>query len=210
MPPPSVIPSDVTSVTKNPVRENLSPSRSEFKNPKASDFDNANVSSMIRTTSKSMQNKFLKTLKSSYTSDGLETGSDSDVTEDTGNTYTRSYDKYSSNLTRVYDSRVHDRSGIHLDYDQTSKTRPVNVMDSKYNVSSLKPNISSLQSSKEDMSGRDNVRDLLGNYETPFLSEFTRKLSSRSLINTSASPTLSNLKSKHIFLFYIYILDNIR
>lgn len=200
MPPPSVIPSDAANVSKSPVRENLSPPHSEFKNPKATDYDNANVSPMIRTTSKSTQNKFIRTQKSSYT-DGLETGSDSDVMEDTGNTHARSF-KYSPYPTRVsnYDSRVHDRSGIQLDYDQTSKTRPfINVMDNKtYDVSSLKPNISSLQSSKEDVSGRDhNVRDLLRNYETPFLSEFTRNLSSRSLINTSASPT-SSLKSKHI------------
>lgn len=195
MPPPAIIP-DVMSVTKNPVKENLLPPHSEFKDPNATDFDNSSVSSTTRVTSKTTHNKFIKTQKSSYVSDGLETGSDSDAVEDT---YARSYDKYLSNpSSRLSDPRVHDRGTF--DYDQTSKTRPVHIMkDIKYNVSPLKPSVSPIQFTKEDVSGRDatNQRDLLANYETPFLSEFTRRLSSRSLINTSPSP-LSNLKSKHI------------
>lgn len=205
MPPPSIIPTDATNVTKNPVKENLSPPHSEFKDPNATDFDNSNVSSTTRVTSKATYNKFIKTQKSSYVSDGLETGSDSDAVEDPGNTYARSYDKYLSNpSSRLSDPRVHDRGTF--DYDQTSKTRPVHVTkDIKYNVSPLKPSVSPIQFTKEDMSGRDitNQRgDLLANYETPFLSEFTRRLSSRSLINTPSS-TLSNLKSKHIFFYVI-------
>lgn len=129
-------------------------------------------------------------------SDGLETGSDSDVVEDVGSSYGRSsYDKYLSNPSsnRLYDSRVYDRGT--LDYDQMSKTRPAYGMkDSKYNVSPLKLNVSPIQPPKEDVSA--NQRDLLANYETPFLSEFTRRLSSRvSLINTPSSP-LPSLKSK--------------
>ncbi|CAL1681731.1 unnamed protein product [Lasius platythorax] len=192
MPPPAIIP-DVMSVTKNPVKENLLPPHSEFKDPNATDFDNSSVSSTTRVTSKTTHNKFIKTQKSSYVSDGLETGSDSDAVEDT---YARSYDKYLSNpSSRLSDPRVHDRGTF--DYDQTSKTRPVHIMkDIKYNVSPLKPSVSPIQFTKEDVSGRDatNQRDLLANYETPFLSEFTRRLSSRSLINTSPSP-LSNLKN---------------
>lgn len=200
MPPPSIIPPDATSVTKNPVKENLSPSHSEFKDPNVIDFDNSSVSSTTRVTSKTTHNKFIKTQRSSYMSDGLETGSDSDVLEDTGSTYARSYDRYLSNpISRLSDSRVHDRGTF--DYDQTSKTRPVHITkDTKYNVSPLKPSVSSIQFTKEDVSGRDtNQRDLLANYETPFLSEFTRRLSSRSLINTSPSP--STLKSKRIFFY---------
>lgn len=200
MPPPSIIPPDATSVIKNPVKETLSPSHSEFKDPNAIDFDNSSVSSTTRVTSKTTHNKFIKTQRSSYMSDGLETGSDSDVLEDTGNTYAHSYNRYLSNPnSRLSDSRVHDRGTF--DYDQTSKTRPVHIAkDTKYNVSPLKPSVSSIQFTKEDVSGRDtNQRDLLANYETPFLSEFTRRLSSRSLINTSPSP--SPLKSKRIFLY---------
>lgn len=200
MPPPSIIPPDIASVTKNPVKEsNLSPPHSEFKDPNATNFDSSAVPAVTRTTSKSTQNKFVKTQRT-YVSDGLETGSDSDVVEDAGSSYGRSYDKYLSNpSSRLYDSRVYDRGTY--DYDQMAKTRPAyGWKDSKYNVSPLKPSVVSpiLQPAKEDVSGRDsaNQRDLLANYETPFLSEFTRRLSSRSLINTSASPsTLSSLKN---------------
>lgn len=197
MPPPSMIPPDAASVTKNPVKENLSPPHSEFKDPNAANFDNSGVPSTTRTTSKTMQSKFVKTQRT-YVSDGLETGSDSDVVEDTGGSYGRPYDKYLSNSpsNRLYDSRMYDRGT--LDYDQMSKTRPAYAMkDNKYNVSPLKPSVSSIQPIKEDVSGRDsaNQRDLLASYETPFLSEFTRRLSSRSLINTSSS-TLPSLKSK--------------
>lgn len=199
MPPPSIIPPDATNVTKNPVKENLSPPHSEFKDPNATDFDNSSVSSTTRVTSKTTHNKFIKTQRS-YASDGLETGSDSDVVEDTGSTYVRSYDKYLSNPSnRLSDTRVYDRGSF--DYDQTSKTRPVHITkDMKYNVSPVKPSVSSIQFTKEDVSGRDitNQKDL-ASYETPFLSEFTRRLSSQSLINTSL--TLPNLKSKRIFFY---------
>jgi len=194
MPPPSTIPADAINVTKNPVKDNPLPLHSEFKDPNSADFDNSSVSSSTRTISKTTQNKFVKTQKT-YVSDGLETGSDSDVAEDTGNIYARA--KYLSNLSptnRLYDSRMYDRTI--LDHDQTgSKTGSVHMMkDSKYNV---KPSVSTIQSVKENASAKENTRDLLANYETPFLSEFTRRLSSRSL-HTIASPTLPSLKSKCI------------
>jgi hypothetical protein len=194
MPPPSTIPPDTISVTKNPVKDNPLPLHSEFKDPNSADFDNSSVSSSTRTISKTTQNKFVKTQRT-YVSDGLETGSDSDVAEDTGNIYARA--KYLSNLSptnRLYDSRMYDRTV--LDHDQTgSKTGSVHMMkDNKYNA---KSSVSTIQSVKENASGKDNTRDLLANYETPFLSEFTRRLSSRSL-HTIASPTLPSLKSKCI------------
>lgn len=202
MPPPSsIMPADAISVTKNPVKENLSPPHSEFKDPPlaattaGTSYDCLPTSSATRVTSKTIQHRFVKTQRSEV-SDGLETGSDSDVVEDTANTYA-SRPKYLSSTNRLYDShRLHDRGG--LDYDQISKTRPVHVTkDSKYTVTPLKPNVSPIQPVNEDVSGRDNAnqRDLLANYETPFLSEFTRRLSSRSLINTSS--TLPSLKSKN-------------
>ncbi|XP_011166378.1 inner nuclear membrane protein Man1 isoform X2 [Solenopsis invicta] len=203
MPPPSIIPPEATSTTKNPIKETLMSTHSEFKDPNMN-FDSSSIPSTTRTTSKTTQSKFIKTQRT-YVSDGLETGSDSDVVEDTSSSYGRSYDKYLSNPSsnRLYDSR-YDRGT--LDYDQMSKTRPTYVMkDSKYNVSPMKlspspMNVSpTFQIPKEDVSGRDsaNQRDLLANYETPFLSEFTRRLSSRvSLINTPpSSSTLPSLKS---------------
>lgn len=176
MPPPSTIPPDTVSVTKNLVKENLSPSHSVFnKDPNATNFDNSGVSSVTRTTSKTTQSKVNKTQRT-YISDGLETGSDSDVVEDAGGSYGYPYDKYPS---PIYDVPV-------------MINRPLSK-GKKY-VFPLKP-------TKEDVSGRDgtNQSDLLANYETPFLSEFTRRLSSRSLINTSPSPsTLLGSKSKGV------------
>ncbi|XP_071556050.1 inner nuclear membrane protein Man1 isoform X2 [Temnothorax nylanderi] len=195
MPPPSIIPPDAVNVAKNPVKENLSPPHSEFKNPKATNYDNSGVPS--RTTLKTTQSKFIKTQRT-YVSNDLETGSDSDVGGDTGSTYGRPYDKYvsSSPSSKIYDSPVYDRGN--LDYDQFPKsTRPAYpIKDSKYNVPPLKPSVSSIQSTKEDASGGANETDLLANYETPYLSAFTRSLkeNSQSFINTSSS-SLPSLKS---------------
>ncbi|EFN83277.1 inner nuclear membrane protein Man1 isoform X2 [Harpegnathos saltator] len=202
MPPPSPITSDTINTTKNLVKENLSPPpHSEFKDPAPAgviaSFECSPVVSTTRTTSKTIQNRFVKTQKASNISDGLDTGSDSDVMEDTASSFaTRS--KYLSNTNRLYDShRILDR-GPTYELDQMSKAKPIHMTtkDIKYNVNIMKPSMSTMQSLQDDISGRDsaNQRDLLANYETPFLSEFTRRLSSRSLINTSPTP-LSSLKS---------------
>ena len=71
------------------------------------------------------------------------------------------------------------------------------MKDNKYSESLFDSNISPIHSLNEDTCIKDNTnqRDLLANYETPFLSEFTRRLSSRSSINLP-STSLSTLKSK--------------
>ncbi|XP_014489190.1 PREDICTED: inner nuclear membrane protein Man1 [Dinoponera quadriceps] len=200
MPPPSSITSDTVNTVKNLVKENLSPPHSEFKDPApaGASFECSPVASTMRTTSKTVQNRFVRTQKSSAMSDGLDTGSDSDVMEDTASTF-GARSKYLSNTNRLYDShRIVDR-GPTYELDQTLRAKPVHMTtkDTKYNVSPMKSSVSTMQSLKDDTSGRDstNQRDLLANYETPFLSEFTRRLSSRSLINTSPTSPLSNLKS---------------
>lgn len=209
MPPPSTKPVDTGNITKNLIKENVSP-HTEFKDPSLA----PSVSSFLPTSSTTsrvtskIQNRFGKIQRVPDTSDGLETGSDSDVVEDTTNLY-GSRSKYLSNANKLYDPhRLHDRGGF--DYDQTSKTRPIQMTkDNKYNINtSLMPNVSPIQSMKEDISGRDSVnqRDLLANYETPYLSEFTRRLSSsRSLINTSSS-TLPSLQSKIIGTCYALLV----
>lgn len=189
MPPPATIPSDATGTAKSSVKDNLS--HPEFKDPNSADYDGSTVSSSTQTTSKITQHKVVKTQRTSYASDGLETGSDSDVAEDTGSMYARS--KYLSNLSSPT-NRLHDRNVI--DHDQASKIGPVHMMkDTRYNV---KPSVSTmLQPAKEDI-GKDNTRDILANYETPFLSEFTRRLSSRSLHSVNSPSALSGLKSRYI------------
>ncbi|XP_032675894.1 inner nuclear membrane protein Man1 isoform X2 [Odontomachus brunneus] len=199
MPPPSSITSDSVNTTKNLVKENLSPPHLEFKDPSVVGttvgYECSPATSATRTTSKTVQNRFVRTQKSSTVSDGLDTGSDSDVMEDATSTLA-ARSKYLSNTNRLYDShRTHDR-GLTYELDHT-KTKPAHMTtkDAKYNVNPMKSSITTMQSLKDDIS-RDsaNQRDLLANYETPFLSEFTRRLSSRSLINTSPTP-LSSLKS---------------
>ncbi|XP_071648183.1 inner nuclear membrane protein Man1 isoform X2 [Temnothorax longispinosus] len=191
MPPPSIIPPDVVNVAKNPVNENQSPPHSEFKNPTATNYDNSGVPS--RTTLKTTQSKFIKTQRTyvSKPSEDLETGSDSDVAGETRSMYGRPYDKYVPNIpsSKIYDSPVYDRGNL--------STRPAYpIKDSKYNVSPLKPNVSSIQS-MEDASGSANQTDPLANYEAPYLSAFTRNLqelkeNSRSFINTSSSSLMSS------------------
>lgn len=209
MPPPSPISSDIVNTTKNLVKENLSPPHLEFKDPPAigttaSSFECSPATSTTRTTLKTVQNRFVRTQKSSTMSDGLDTGSDSDVTEDTASTFA-GRSKYLSNINRLYDShRIHDR-GLSYELDNMSKSKPVHMTtkDTKYSVNPMKSNVTTMQSSKDDTIARDsgNQRDILANYETPFLSEFTRRLSSRSLINTSPTP-LSSLKSKCTCVWY--------
>lgn len=206
MPPPSSITSDTVNTTKNLVKENLSPPHLEFKDPSAVGttvgYECSPATSATRTSSKTVQNRFVRTQKSSTVSDGLDTGSDSDVMEDTANILV-ARSKYLSNTNRLYDShRTHDR-GLTYELDHT-KAKPVHMItkDTKYNVNPMKSSITTMQSLKDDTISRDsaNQRDLLANYETPFLSEFTRRLSSRSLINTSPTP-LSSLKSKCVFCY---------
>lgn len=208
MPPPSSITSDAVNTTKNLVKENLSPPHSEFKDPPPAGttlgFECSPATSTTRTTSKTVQNRFVRTQKSSNVSDGLDTGSDSDVMEDATTPFaTRS--KYLSNTNRLYDShRILDR-GPTYELDQTSKAKSIHMTPKdKYNVNPMKSSISTMQSLKDDTSSRDsaNQRDLLANYETPFLSEFTRRLSSRSLINTLPTP-ISSPKSKCTFCYAI-------
>ncbi|XP_020278695.1 inner nuclear membrane protein Man1 [Pseudomyrmex gracilis] len=189
MPPPTIIPSDGTVPgPKNSIKKDQTPPppRIEFKEPPNTiDIDNTNVtSSTTRVTQKTAQNKYVKTQRSTYKSDGLETGSDSDAVEDNENTYSRSYYKYLSNPTsKLYDSRVYDRNAF--DHDEISKTN--------------KPTI--------HVSTKDNTsqRDLLANYDTPFLSEFTRRLSARSFGSSTtpiksptypSSPSLPEVKER--------------
>ncbi|XP_012527144.1 inner nuclear membrane protein Man1 isoform X2 [Monomorium pharaonis] len=192
MPPPSSIPPEAASVTKNLVKENLLPSHSEFKDPNMTNFDNLGMP--LTRTSKIMQTKSVTRTQKTYMSDDLETGSDSDVVEDVDRIRRSSYDKYLPNPSKPYDSRTYDRT-----LDQMSKTRPLGwnyeEMKGKYNSPS-KLNVSSIHPAKDNVSGRDSATDLLANYETPFLSDFTRRLSQMNSTSPKSStirPTSSTL-----------------
>ncbi|XP_015437564.1 PREDICTED: inner nuclear membrane protein Man1 [Dufourea novaeangliae] len=190
MPPPSaVLPHPDTTMSKSPAKEKTT--HSEFKDPIVPDYDSSSTFT-TRTVTKTTSKKYMKSNKSSNVGDGLETGSDSDVVEETNRSYSPS--KYLSNV-----GKSHDRRGMYEDdHESISKSRSIHtIKDNKYNDSLFEANLSLIQSSKEDVSTKDspNQRDLLANYETPFLSEFTRRLSSRSSINLPSGGSLCSLKS---------------
>nr|XP_031826079.1 inner nuclear membrane protein Man1 [Nomia melanderi] len=195
MPPPSAIPSPDTNISKSSVKEKAI--HPEFKDPIAPDCDNSSIFT-THVVSKTTQKKYVKTKKTSGITDGLETGSDSDVVEEVSRRY--SPFEYLPNFCKSPDSRTYEHSTFDQEpatksYD--SKARSVHtIKDNTYNESVFVPSISPMQSSKEDVCTRDssNQRDLLANYETPYLSEFTRRLSSRSSIYLPSS-TLSSSKN---------------
>ncbi|KOC63202.1 hypothetical protein WH47_02711, partial [Habropoda laboriosa] len=196
MPPPaSGLSSSDVSISKSPVKDKVT--QSEFKDPIAPDYDSPSTFT-TRTVTKSTHKKYVKMNKTSNITDGLETGSDSDVVEETTKTYSPS--KYLSNIGKSHDSRIYehnvsDQEQISKPYD--SKSRCIHtIKDNKYSELLFDPNLSPIQSPNEDVFIKDNTsqKDLLANYETPFLSEFTRRLSSRSSINLP-STSFSNIKS---------------
>ncbi|KAK9306794.1 hypothetical protein QLX08_002682 [Tetragonisca angustula] len=194
MPPPAVVSSGV-NISKNPVKDKATPS--EFKDPAAPDYDNS-LQFTTRTITKTTHKKYTKTNKISTVNDGLETGSDSDVVEEVTKSY--SPPKYLSSVgklhePRTYEHNISDQDQVSKSYD--SKSRSVHtIKDNKYNDSLFDSNISPIHSVNEDACTKldTNQRDPLTNYDTPFLSEFTRRLSSRSSVNLPTS-SLSSLKS---------------
>ncbi|KAK2585887.1 hypothetical protein KPH14_010475 [Odynerus spinipes] len=192
MPPPSIVPgAPETSVSKSPI-----------KDPNVETVDNITAepvagSTFSNRTITNVQRKHTKVYNSN-TSDGLETGSDSDVREEISSTY--SQNKYLSNVGKPYTSKAYTEHTIGDDQiTKLSEPKPRSVhtiKDNKYVESPFKTYTTSMQSPKEDTSGRD-TRDLLSNYETPYLSEFTRRLSSRTSLDLP-SPSLSTISSPTI------------
>ncbi|XP_012140094.1 LEM domain-containing inner nuclear membrane protein MAN1 [Megachile rotundata] len=196
MPPPSpVLASSDVNISKNIQKDKVVDS--EFKDPIAPDYDGSSTFT-TRTVTKTIHKKYSKSNKTSSVTDGLETGSDSDVIEEPIKSYSPS--KYLSSVGKSHDSvsykhNISDQDQIPKSYD--AKSRSIHtIKDNKYNEPFFDSNISPIQPTTEDTCTKDNTnqRDLLANYETPFLSEFTRRLSSRSTINLP-STSLSNLKS---------------
>lgn len=195
MPPPSpVTVSSDMNVRNSPAKDKTS--HSDFKDPVLIDYDRSSPTYTSHTISKT-HTKCTKSQKTTIITDGLETGSDSDITEDAAKSYVPS--KYLPSVGKSHDNRTQERSTV--DYEQIPKSyesRPRSVhtiKDNKYNGPPFDPNISPIQPTKDDlMRDTSSHRDVLANYETPFLSEFTRRLSSRASMNLP-SASLSNLKS---------------
>ncbi|XP_015124863.1 inner nuclear membrane protein Man1 [Diachasma alloeum] len=191
MPPPASAPPPVaTSASRSPSKRRAGSRNSESK--EASDYEDATVNSTSRTT-KSVQKK--KSYKLSTVNDGLETGSDSDIPEEPEKRFPT---KFGTESTKTYDSRK-DRNSAEVETTgktYESRTRGSNLLrEEKYTVPPFKPNISPIAPVKDDPPYKKddlNVNDILANYESPYLSEFTRRLSTQA---SSSVPSRSNFKS---------------
>ncbi|XP_012260213.2 inner nuclear membrane protein Man1 [Athalia rosae] len=124
--------------------------------------------------------------------DGLETGSDSDITDEPEKHYSTS--KYKVNETKPRETTSYVPTN--LDYEPSakpyeSKQRSIFTNnEDNYVASNFKVNISPIQS-RTDEAFRDK-EDPLANIETPYLSDFTRRLSR---ISSSQLPSRSSLGS---------------
>lgn len=196
MPPPSMVPvAPETSVSKSLIKDsNVETVDNIMSEPVAgSIFSNRIITSIQKKNTK---------VYNSNLSDGLETGSDSDVREDTSSTYAQS--RYSTNIGKPYTSKRHTKRTV--GDDQVKKTyepKPQSVhslTDNKYVETSFKNYNVPIQSPKEDTTGgRSSSKELLANYETPFLSEFARKLSTRTSLDLPpvSLPTIEKDSNGH-------------
>ncbi|XP_074101228.1 LEM domain-containing inner nuclear membrane protein MAN1 [Cotesia typhae] len=206
MPPPAPAPPVSTSIpSRSPSKRRAGSRTSETKEIVVPDYEEPTSNSSSRVM-KSVTKKITKSYKLSTVNDGLETGSDSDIPEEP---------EKSSKLQneKSYSTTRKDRSSVDVEKPSTKsfgEARPSKSYESKtyesvpkvslsreekYSVPLFKPNISPIAPVKEDNYKRDdtNVNDLLANYESPFLSEFTRRLSSQT--KTNVLPSRSNFKS---------------
>ena len=192
MPPPSTtsVVSSISSTSKSPMKK-----RSSRNSESAdSEFDRPAPPSTNRTFAKTEQTKFTKTYKLSSMNDGLETGSDSDMPEELERTFNPP--KFGDSALS-YDSRAQNQSLSELGYTSKpyeSKSKSIYITkDEKFSsplykrtpppVSPSSVTPSRAGSGKEYGSTSGSQGDILANYETPFLSEFTRRLSSRTSIH---------------------------
>ena len=198
MPPPSTtsVVSSISSTSKSPTKK-----RASSRNPESTEreLDRPALPSMNRSFAKTEQTKFTKSYTLSSVSDGLETGSDSDMPEELEKSYRPP--KF-GDTTKSYDSRAQNQSLSELgqatkSYENKSKSVYI-TKDDKYSSPQFKSTPSPITPGRGDFtrdygSSSGSQGDILANYETPFLSEFTRRLSSRTSINV---PSLSKQTPK--------------
>lgn len=174
---------------------------------------------------KSTSRKVTRTFKSSNSNDGLETGSDSDITEEPEKIY--SAPKYKINDPNTYESSSSSISSFStnerhvpmtVDYQPITKSyepivNPYEVKkrsiftssEDNYVTPAFKLNVSPIPSQKDEIYRSKD--DPLANVETPYLSDFTRRLSR---ISTSNLPAKSSLGCKFIYseVSVIFIENN--
>lgn len=205
MPPPAPAAPVATGISRSPSKRRVPSRNSE---PKDVDYDEPQQPNTTTSTTtnrsivKTVQKKINKSYKVSSASnnDGLETGSDSDIPEESDKGYVATTNTKifgAENVMKTYNSRK-DRNSA--DIERPSKVyeaipRASNILrEEAYTAPPFKPNISPIASVQDEASyKRDdlNVQDLLAHYESPYLSEFTRRLSSQ-----TSPPPRSTFKSE--------------
>ncbi|XP_024945079.1 inner nuclear membrane protein Man1 isoform X2 [Cephus cinctus] len=183
-PPPSAPTAPITmTVPRSPVKRPVkSLSRnSDNQASLGSDYDRASPDLTSKSVTKSIQKKMSRSYKLSAT-DGLETGSDSDIAQEGEKTY--SINKFGLDHGKQYDSKMQDRASADP-YEWRAQPHVRTTLDDKYVAPPFKPNISPIHPMKEDLYIREdsNKDNPLSNFETPYLSEFTRRLSLRTTAN---------------------------
>ncbi|XP_012288388.1 inner nuclear membrane protein Man1 [Orussus abietinus] len=203
MPPPmsSAVPSPAPSIVSRSVAKRRTATKDpESKSLSESEFGDHPLQVSNHSIVKTVHKKYTRAYNVSSTTDGLETGSDSDIMEEVDKNRSQTIHKTSPVNSYELGKRDHDlpiSDQPSKPYDMKS-TSSYSVKDDKYSSPSYKPIISSIQPMKEDIYVRDkSSNDPLANFETPYLSEFTRRLSLQSSVNlpsasksTVRSPTL--------------------
>ncbi|XP_043483860.1 inner nuclear membrane protein Man1-like [Leptopilina heterotoma] len=198
MPPPlttSVV-SSISSTSKSPVKKKEKSRNTESAD---SEYDNPSVSTS-RIVKKPETPKVTKTYKFTPINDGLETGSDSDMPEEPEKViHTAKF----GDTGKSFEPRIQNQSIPDLGLSTKSsaheiKTKPLYIAkDEKFSTPQFK-NSSPIVSNRGDFTKdygntSTNKNDVLANFETPYLSEFTRRLSSRTSINV---PSVSKFSPK--------------
>lgn len=193
MPPPALATVAVAAVVpRSPNKKKTQTSRnSEPKESPETQDETPSSSSSTRSVTKTITKKVMsKSYKTSAGNDGLETGSDSDLNDDsTKKMYPNKWNN----------TKYEDRNSVETEL-KSVELRNKNLTtakNEKYTVPPFNANISPIMPVREETTYKKDdlhVDNLLADYETPYLSEFTRRLSSRAPIN-APSTTRSTLKS---------------
>lgn len=180
---------------------------SEFREPASTEFVTNQIdtsSSLANRTSKTVQKKLSKNYKTKQVDEDLETGSDSDFIEETEKTYSKSIP-----VNKLYNSRLYEQqTPLDDEFSKPHEPKPRSIhtmKDYKHIEPSYKSNSITLKDDLHDQNHMDSTSDLLANYESPFLSDFTRRLSSQSSFNLPSTLSRSNLRSERFLKLLILV-----
>ncbi|XP_011502933.1 PREDICTED: inner nuclear membrane protein Man1 isoform X2 [Ceratosolen solmsi marchali] len=201
MPPPAVTPITSPNIGKNSSKKKTS----RNLNTTESEVDyNDTLSSLTNRSIIKTDKTYIKNNKQSKNNDGLETGSDSDAVEDISQ-QAIIVTKFGGGTTKLYNDRTLNITAADVNlsksyetnwrrsskdaHDINSHTNSSIIKDERYLVN-LPKSRTHLDSNRNDSLPKENIKkdDILSTFETPYLSEFTRRLSVQASVNP---PSLS-------------------